>query len=536
MVRYDTFQIGMPASDPQPTASPKSHGTETRTHIRGSLVLASGRFISLGLNFLGQVLIVRYLSREAYGSYTFALSMATTASIVSAFGIDTAFSRFISIYREEKDYPRLFGSIVFMFALVCGLGLVIAAGVYGFRGYVEETLVTDPLSMALLLLLLLFIPMNALDRVFEAGMAVMGSPWSIFFRRHVLGPALKLAAVIAVMLCGGTVQALAIGFLVATALGLVTYGGLFLRALKVQGLASHFSFAHLTVSPRRLLRFSLPMLGADLGLVLRYVVAVFLLETTHGSGSVAAFGAVVSLAELNKLVLRSFGYMFIPIASRCFSRGETERIGELYWQSSIWIAVLTLPLFLVCFGLARPVTILLYGAEYAESGIILSLLSLGYYVHAALGTNAATLKVYGKARQVLWTEFLGTGAAMVLYILLIPAYGEVGAAAAVCASSIHHNVITQIALARSTDVEAFRPSLLGLYTSVLVGAFALLGFQYYMSPPLIVGFGAAAALSVLIIRTQSRVLSAEETFPELERAPLIHFSKFLLGTRQAEKR
>jgi O-antigen/teichoic acid export membrane protein len=526
----------MTGPDPQPTAPPQSHGTETRAHIRGSVALASGRFISLGLNFAGQILIVRYLSREAYGSYTFALSMATTASIVSAFGIDTAFSRFIPIYREAKDYPRLFGSMVFMFALVCGLGLVIAVGMYGLRGYVEATLVTDPLSMALLLLLLLFIPMNALDRVFDAGVAVMGSPWSIFLRRHVLGPGLKFAAIITVILCRGTVQAMAIGFLIATALGLITYGGLFLHALRIQGLTSRFSFAHLTVSPRRLLRFSLPMLGADLGGVLRYALVVFLLEIMRGSGSVAAFGAVVSLAELNKLVLRSFGFLFIPIASRCFSRGQTERIGELYWQSSVWIALLTLPLFLVSFGLARPVTILLYGAEYAESGIILSLLSLGYYVHAVLGFNAATLKVYGKARQILWTEVLGTGATMVLCILLIPAYGGSGAAAAVCASTIFHNVIIQIAVARATDVEAFRSSLLGLWISVLVGALALLGFQYYTSPPLIVGFGAAAALSLLILRTQSRLLAAEKSFPELERVPLVHFSKILLGTRRERRR
>jgi len=528
--------IGM--SDPElaPTASGKSHGTETRAHIRGSMLLTSGRFISLGLNFAGHVLTVRYLSLEAYGSYAFALSMVTTASVLAAFGIDTTFSRFISIYRADRDYPRMFGSIVFMLALVCGLGLVIAAGVYGLRGYIGGTLVTDPLSKALLLLLLLFIPMNALDRVFEAAMAVMASPWSIFFRRHVLGPGLKLAAILTVILWGGSVRAMAIGFLVATALGLLTYGGLLLRALQVQGLASHFSFAHLTVSPRRLLRFSLPMLGADLGNVLRFSMVIFLLEFSHSSGSVAAFVVVVSLAELNKLVLRNFSYLFIPTASVYFSRGQTERIGELYWQSSIWIALLTLPFFLVCFGLARPVTILLYGAEYAESGLILSLVSLGYYVHAVLGFNAATLKVYGKARQILWVEGLAIGSTIVLCILLIPAYAEVGAAVAVCASSVLHNLITQIVLARATDIEAFRPSLLGLYISILLAAFALLGFQYYASPPLIVGIGAAAILTVLITRTHAGLLSAEDAFPELKRAPLIHVSRILFGTRRQENR
>ena len=114
-----------------------------------------------------------------------------------------------------------------------------------------------------------------------------------------LGPALKLAAIIAVMLCRGTVQAMVIGFLIATALGLVTYGGLFLRALKVQGLASHFSFANLTVSPRRLLRFSLPMLPEATVLCMPWVLWL----------SVAGiiYGALVALAQsdIKKLIAYS---------------------------------------------------------------------------------------------------------------------------------------------------------------------------------------------------------------------------------------
>ena len=45
--------------------------------------------------------------------------------------------------------------------------------------------------------------------------------------------------------------------------------------------------------------------------------------------------------------------------------------------------------FAATFALARPAASFLFGAHYADSGGLLAILSLAYYVHAALGPNGA---------------------------------------------------------------------------------------------------------------------------------------------------
>ena len=62
-------------SDLAPEEHMNHQNHAARKQIRGSSLLMAGKFISVGLNFASQVLIVRYLTKSDYGAwaYTFAI-------------------------------------------------------------------------------------------------------------------------------------------------------------------------------------------------------------------------------------------------------------------------------------------------------------------------------------------------------------------------------------------------------------------------------------------------------------------------------
>src|SRR5688572_965308 len=88
---------------------------EEARHLRGSTLLVFGKFVGLGLDLATQILIVRALSRTEYGAFAFALSVASLAATVGLLGLDKTVSRFVPIYDEEGDRPRLAGSLVLAF-------------------------------------------------------------------------------------------------------------------------------------------------------------------------------------------------------------------------------------------------------------------------------------------------------------------------------------------------------------------------------------------------------------------------------------
>ena len=59
---------------------------ETTRQIRGSSLLLIGRSISLGINFLTQVLIVRALTKTDYGAFSYALSIVALGQMVITLG------------------------------------------------------------------------------------------------------------------------------------------------------------------------------------------------------------------------------------------------------------------------------------------------------------------------------------------------------------------------------------------------------------------------------------------------------------------
>src|ERR1700692_4590371 len=97
-----------------------------RDQIRGSSLLLVGNVLSLAITFLPHLLLVRYLTPEAFGHLAYALSLVGVGKTY-ALGFNEAMSRFVPIYHAKRETTKVLGSIVVVFAttlLISGLLLV----------------------------------------------------------------------------------------------------------------------------------------------------------------------------------------------------------------------------------------------------------------------------------------------------------------------------------------------------------------------------------------------------------------------------
>jgi O-antigen/teichoic acid export membrane protein len=497
-------------------------GTAERHYLRGSSLLLAGKFISIFLNFAIQVLTVRYLTKSDYGAFAYAVAAASMCQTAIHLGLEKAIPRLVPIYYERGDYARTFGSVALATCTIWGLGLSLVFLLLGFRGVVAGKLVTDPQSLSVLLILIVLAPVGAYTTILEKLVAVFSSPRAIFFRRHVLGPLMKLAAVLTVILASGGVDLLAYGYVVGGLLGVGVYVMVLWREWEKKDLLQYLRPSRLNLNVRELFGFSLPLLVSDLSMIMRGAMIVIILEFFHSTTAVAEYRAVLPVAGLNTLVYDSFGLLFVPLASRMFARGEHNGINELYWRTSSWIAVLTFPVLAVTCSLAEPLTVLLFGSRYSGAGVLLAILAIGHYFHAALGFNAHTLRVHGKLRVIVINDVLAAVVAVLLSLWLIPRYGALGAAIVTSATLILYNIFTNVGLRLGrTGTQLVDRQFVGVYIITSLVTLALLLGQWLLHPPVAVSFAAAAAVSLLVIRCTRRVLQPEVTFPELLRIPLV---------------
>jgi O-antigen/teichoic acid export membrane protein len=509
-----------PAAGRVTTLPPEGRrGGSSRGQIRGSSLVLAGRVLSLGLNFAVQVLIVRYLSKADYGAFAYALSLALFAHTLIMLALDRAVVRFIPIYDEEGAHDKALGALIFAAATVVGLGLLLIAVVFVLAGPLGVSL-GEGKAESLVLILIAFAPLEAMNTLFVGLFAVLSRPTAIFFRRYVMTAALRLAAALVLVLASSDVEVLAIGYVLTAAVGVAASALIFVQIARSEGLVAKYRSVSPRMPAREILSFTVPMLTTDLVYAAILTSDVVLLGHFKGVEEVASLRAILPAAQMNQIVFASFLFLFTPAVARLFARGDRRGVDDIYWHTAGWITSLTAPIFLLTFSLAAPLTTLLFGVAYADSAIILAVLALGYYGQAAVGFNGTTLMVFGKMRVIVALNVAAVVVNLAANLVAIPLWGALGAGIATSTTLLVHNVLKQTAVHRVAGVRFFAPEYARLYVAVLVAAVSLLIVQVAVDQ-LLVSLALGLLASVLVLGISRHLLRVPETFPELLKVPLV---------------
>ena len=383
-------------------------------------------------------------------------------------------------------------------------------------------------ALTVLLILIFMVPMEAIDGLLVALFASFARPRAIFFRKHILGPALKLMLVALLVTFDSGLMFLAYGWLAINIVGIALYLIMLVTMMRERGILRHFNYGLLNLPVREIFAFTIPLMTSDLVTIVMHSVDTLLLGYFHGISEVAEYRVILPAAHLNTIVMASFSLLYTPVSARLFARNDFVGINSLYWKTAVWMSLLSFPIFALTFSLARPLTVFLYGARYESSWTLLAMISLGYYFNVVLGFNGLTLKVLGHVRYVVVINGLAAAINAVLVLLLVPRYGAFGAALGTALAMIAHNVLKQIGLKRAADLHVFEWQYFSLYVTIMAGTVSLFVVQYLLDPNIYISVSAAAAVSAAVVLVCRKKLDVQGTFPELLRLPLM---RQLFGSR-----
>ncbi len=320
------------------------HAPAVNTELRGSMLLLGGRIVAIGLNFLVQIMMVRFLTRGQYGSFSFAISATALAGNLNLLGLARSMSRFGPLYGEHKDSTRLAQAILATLGTIVAVGGIVVAGALVLNGAWQPLLTDDVLSQELLILVIALIPLTAIDAVLEVLAATFAGARAIFIRRHLLTPILRLGAVLTVMLLGKGPKTLAIFYQLAAFAGIVAYVLILAKALRKRDV--RWRMPDLGAA-KPVLGYGMSMLLLDFaGVSVLHLPAVFL-EYFRGASAVAGLRAVVPLATLVLVVFQSMKLLYVPLAARSLERGGRVKLTHAYWSTAQWIGLLSFPIFAV---------------------------------------------------------------------------------------------------------------------------------------------------------------------------------------------
>ena len=517
---------------PQEPPAPASHDA-ARAHIRGSTLLLAGQVFAQVANLAAQVLLVRQLTKTAYGNFAFVLSIVAIAETVTTIGLRRGISQYLPIYDERGDRGRAAGLIVFAFALVLGLSLTAMLVLIGLRGTIAGSLSDRDAALGVIAVLSALVPLHSMEYLLDSVFAVFARPRAILARKYLYAPSMRLLVVVLFALTASGVVFVAWGFVITGVIGIAVYATLLLGVLRERGLTEPVRRRQLRFPVREVMSYSLPLITHDIAAVLLTAMGTVLLGILSTGAAVAEFRSVLPIATTLTYVLSTFGLMLTPSASRLRARGEGDQVHRVYWQTAAWTSMFSLPVFLIGFVFSTPLTVFLFGQRYAHAAAILAVLMVGYFATAALGPNATLLAVYDRVRFVVWTNVVGVIVNVVLSVVLINAYGAIGAAVAATATFVGLNLTWQLALSRMSDVRSFDRTYLPLY-GLIVAATTVLGvISITLRPPLVVAVVLVLIAWFGVFLGAREGLAASETFGDLARLPILRRLLGMAGRQSA---
>jgi O-antigen/teichoic acid export membrane protein len=502
------------------SASPEASAV-VRKQVRGSGLLLAGRAISVALTTLCQVLIVRHLSTYNYGAWAYALALVLFWQNVANLGFHEAVTRFVPIYHQRRDYARMFGAMLLCGGFILLSGTLVILALHLWPAKVLALVHEQGPSLKVLFVLIFMVPIEALDGLLMGLFASFGIARSIFSRRHILAPVLKLAVVLLLIALHADVLFLAYGYLLTTMAGIVLYGWILARYLYREGLFTNFRFRDVRLPVREVFSFALPMASADMVALLIQSVAVLLLGYYHGMREIAFYRVVLPAAAMNQTIAITSALLYLPVAARLFASDDREGLRQLYWRTATWVAVLSLPIFALTFAFAQPVTVLLYGQRYSGAGTLLAILAVGYYFDVVFGFNGLTLKALNKVGLLVGSNLIAAAIGVGLDLILIPRYGALGAAIGTSTILVVCTLLRQVALGVALDIRMFQRRFFYFYGPITLAVVSLWLIRGLVRANLALAATCALISIGIVLQIARKELNIAEMFPESTRIPFL---------------
>jgi PST family polysaccharide transporter len=395
-----------------------------RTRLEGRLnlqkILANtgwlfgDRILRLGVGLVVGIWVARYLGAEQYGIYNYALAFVSLFGVLATLGLDTIAVR--DLVRDPARQDVLLGTV---FGLKV-IGAVVACLTVTAAISVQRP--ADGLMRLIVFLLasgLVFQAFDAIDFWFQS---CIQSRYTVIARNT----AFLTTAVIRVLLI--QLQAPLLAFVIA---GLVEVGlgavGLVVAYQRQGGRIRAWRFD--TGCAGQLLRESWPLILSGLAIMIYMRIDLIMLGELVNDRAVGVYAAATRLSELWYFIPTAIVSSVFPSIIEARKRSEAEYYRRLQQLFDV-VAGLALVIAVPMTALSSWVIHVLYATEYAAAGPILAV-HIWAAVFVFLGVAQSPWDVAeGLTRLSLMRTVIGAVVNVGLNLLLLPAYGGLGAAVA----------------------------------------------------------------------------------------------------------
>ena len=420
-------------------------GAKKRQMFVPALRAVLARTLGPAGSFLLTLILARALGAEGTGTFYVTLTLVTGCALLAKFGLDTALQRFVGAAAGAGDIGQVTGIYRQALRIVGLLSLAIGSGCFMLAPAIAERLLHDPAQATLVQVMAMSIVPFSLLGVHSAMLKAVGKPaWGGFFEAAAW-PVLTVSLVLAALLSNElSVRSVAVSYLFAALLSL--FSGYLVLKRQMPG-----NTRAVPIPSPALYASCLPLVAVELMNYALLWMPFLLLPVFTDAGEAGLYNVSHRLAAQLGLLMAVFSSIASPRFSAYFQQGNDRELRRLAIHSSRSMLLFGLPPALLLLIWSDPV-LSVFGSEFAAAAEVLRILVIGQLVNLAAGPVGYLLAMTGQERTLRNVLIVTSLITLPLSLLLIPAYGAVGAAWSVTLPMIFHNLACSLILSKRLNL------------------------------------------------------------------------------------
>lgn len=382
----------------------------------GALVMS--RIMIAALGWLGTVLIVRTLSIDDFGRFTFIFGVLGVLSIVTDPGIGRV--AVTGLIRGTTDRARFVGSYILLRSVLGLVGYVLAIGFVAASGYSADVVGATAVAGVVVLLAT---PSRAYETVFQAQRRLRGVALT-----RALSRVGQLAFTAAIAAAGGSLLLFTIPAIFAEVVLLSWVAPAAHRLVKIK-------YRFDLVQWRALLREAAPLSAATALATIYYRVDTIMLSQMDGFAAVAIYGVAYKFVDLAHAVPEALSAASLPLLVGAWPE-RVQAFRETIRRSGT-LLMLVGSIVLVEFTLfAESVIRFLYSETYVVGAGAARIVVVSECIAFATSLGLVVLISTSRHRRYPLIALAGLIVNVGLNLVLIPEYSFRGAAIATLATDV----------------------------------------------------------------------------------------------------
>lgn len=412
--------------------------------VSSAALIFVGTIFSSVSGLVERIVIGRFLGPEEYGVVSVCIAVVMLATTGCMLGLSQGIPRYIPRFNDKSDMRGIWASGAVSVTI---LSLIISGLLILFSNPISDMVLSSGPRVETFVVFSLSIPFIVLFKIAVSAIRGLENTRFRIYTQDLIYPITRILILSILLYFGWSIQSSAFAYLCA---GIFSFVLAHLLLNRIQPLLGATTWRF-----QDLLTFSAPLVVSTMMSILLTRSDTIMLGYFLPSKQVGLYSAAYPIAEGLQLILSSFGFLYLPLASRLDANDERDQTEIIYELTTKWIVILTFPAFIIFAVFPEETLHLFWGAEYTSGAAVLSILSIGFFSSAIVGRNRETISAFGFTKYVMYANTFAFILNIVLNIYLIPRYGIIGAATSSAISFVSLNIFVNLVLKMKFNISPF---------------------------------------------------------------------------------